>query len=156
MAVAVRLLDMSLRTDFGFSNILFVYSGRRGVHCWVCDENARALTNDARSAIVDYLSAMSGNILCFCSSTIYLIHSSLACFRRWWSWHRGARRRWRRYSQQSLGWDYGAIAPFDEVGLLSVQICRFHLYFFLAQSQCTVLLLLCLMQSRICGTGNRI
>lgn len=51
----------SVAEDFGFRHIFWVYSGRRGVHCWVCDKSARALANDARTAIVEYFSAISGS-----------------------------------------------------------------------------------------------
>jgi len=34
---AVKILDYSLRYEFGFRNYGFVFSGRRGVHCWVLE-----------------------------------------------------------------------------------------------------------------------
>jgi len=34
---------------------MFVFSGGRGVHIWVCDQRARALKDSVRKTIVDYL-----------------------------------------------------------------------------------------------------
>jgi DNA primase small subunit len=54
MTMAVKVMDEGLKEDFGFERIAWFYSGRRGVHAWVCDESARNLTNEARSAVANY------------------------------------------------------------------------------------------------------
>ncbi|GAA6063483.1 hypothetical protein JCM10212_000999 [Sporobolomyces blumeae] len=60
ITVAVKVLDEILRADFGFQHILWVYSGRRGIHAWVSDAAALELTDEQRSAIVRYIDVIKG------------------------------------------------------------------------------------------------
>lgn len=59
METAVQVLDTALREDFGFKRILWIYSGRRGIHAWICDAKARLLNNAQRASIADYLNVKS-------------------------------------------------------------------------------------------------
>lgn len=78
MQMACRVMHDGLKEDFGFQHIAWFYSGRRGIHAWVCDEEARALTNEARSAVANYFEVrvMSGCVyfvLYVCSCCVYCI-----------------------------------------------------------------------------------
>mmetsp|Transcript_9464 Transcript_9464/g.11971 ORF Transcript_9464/g.11971 Transcript_9464/m.11971 type:complete len:594 (-) Transcript_9464:1816-3597(-) len=61
MNVAVQVMDQGLKEDFGFEHIAWFYSGRRGVHCWVCDEGARVLSDAGRSAVANYFEVNLGS-----------------------------------------------------------------------------------------------
>ncbi|KAI5301854.1 hypothetical protein KEM56_001284 [Ascosphaera pollenicola] len=62
VTMAAKVIDTALRQDFGFEHILWVYSGRRGAHAWVCDQSARNLSDDRRRAVVSYLELLkNGN-----------------------------------------------------------------------------------------------
>ncbi|ORY34842.1 hypothetical protein BCR39DRAFT_515096 [Naematelia encephala] len=61
IAAAVKVLDHALRETFGFKHLLWVYSGRRGIHCWISDQHALDLNDDQRKALVTFLEVIKGS-----------------------------------------------------------------------------------------------
>lgn len=70
MGMAMEVMDEGLKNDFGFEHVAWFYSGRRGVHCWVCDDGARKLTNEARSAVATYFEVCTSLCIIF----LMLVH----------------------------------------------------------------------------------
>lgn len=60
IAAAVHVLDESIREQFGYKHLLWVYSGRRGIHLWISDKEAMELTNEQRRALVGNLTVIQG------------------------------------------------------------------------------------------------
>ena len=58
--MAIKVVDVALREDFGFEHIMWVYSGRRGVHAWISDKEARELDDEKRKAITGYFEVLKG------------------------------------------------------------------------------------------------
>jgi DNA primase small subunit len=59
MRLAGEVWNQTLTEDFGFNSILWVFSGRRGIHLWVCDKQARTMNNKIRSSLADNLNLIS-------------------------------------------------------------------------------------------------
>ncbi|KAI0941984.1 hypothetical protein AcW1_009677 [Taiwanofungus camphoratus] len=60
IAAAVRVLDKAIRDQFGYKHLLWVYSGRRGIHLWISDREAMELTDEQRRALVGWLTVIQG------------------------------------------------------------------------------------------------
>lgn len=60
IAAAVKVLHDTLVHQFGFRQLLWVYSGRRGIHLWISDTQAMDLTDDQRRALVSALTVVEG------------------------------------------------------------------------------------------------
>ncbi|KAI1807448.1 prim-pol domain-containing protein [Daldinia bambusicola] len=60
ITMAIKVVDVALREDFGFKHIMWVYSGRRGAHAWVCDKKARTMDDQKRRSIAGYLEVIRG------------------------------------------------------------------------------------------------
>jgi DNA primase small subunit len=77
LKIAMIVLTDILVEDFEFENVLWVFSGRRGIHAWVCDEAAREMTNEMRSAVVSYCNIGVGNEMSGITKLSYPLHPRL-------------------------------------------------------------------------------
>ena len=59
-AASVDLLKRVLELAFGYTQLLVVYSGRRGAHVHVFDEGAMSLSSEGRAAIIGYVNGTTG------------------------------------------------------------------------------------------------
>ena len=77
LKIAMVVLTDILGQDFNFTNLLWVFSGRRGIHAWVCDEAAREMQNDMRQAVVGYCNLGVGNEMSGKMQLSYPLHPRL-------------------------------------------------------------------------------
>ncbi|XP_015184214.1 PREDICTED: DNA primase small subunit-like [Polistes dominula] len=55
VVIACKILNRHLIDFLGYKKILWIFSGRRGIHCWVCDKEARKLYPRGRCAIITFM-----------------------------------------------------------------------------------------------------
>ena len=55
MQDAYKIVDDTLRNEFGFEDIVWIFSGGRGYHAWVLDKIVYDLSEEQRKSIVAYI-----------------------------------------------------------------------------------------------------
>lgn len=58
ISLAMKVINITLEQDFGFKDYIWVFSGRRGAHCWISDKRARILNDLQRRNILDYVNVI--------------------------------------------------------------------------------------------------
>lgn len=61
--VSVKLLNYILKNEFGFKKLNFFFSGNRGLHCWVFDEEAMYLDSLERKSITSYINCVNQKLI---------------------------------------------------------------------------------------------
>lgn len=56
---------------------MWVFSGRRGIHAWICDSVARSLDSSQRGAIAEYFQLIFGGAYFKRKVNLYKIHPSV-------------------------------------------------------------------------------
>lgn len=60
--VSQMVVIETFKKDFGFKKILWMFSGQKGVHAWVCDPRARIMDAAVRKGIISYLTLAKYNL----------------------------------------------------------------------------------------------
>lgn len=63
ITLSIHIINTTLQQDFGFHNMIWIFSGRRGAHCWCNDTRAMQLTDSQRRNILDYLNVIKDRSL---------------------------------------------------------------------------------------------
>ncbi|CAB4256444.1 similar to Saccharomyces cerevisiae YIR008C PRI1 Subunit of DNA primase, which is required for DNA synthesis and double-strand break repair [Maudiozyma barnettii] len=58
ITLAMEVMNITLSEDFGFKDFVWVFSGRRGAHCWISDKRARQMGDLQRRNILDYVNVV--------------------------------------------------------------------------------------------------
>ena len=58
ISLAMKVMEQTLIDDFGYHDFIWVFSGRRGAHCWVSDRRARQLNDIQRRNVLDYVNVV--------------------------------------------------------------------------------------------------
>ncbi|SCW02398.1 LAFE_0F05556g1_1 [Lachancea fermentati] len=58
ISLAMKIINIALSEDFGYEDFIWIFSGRRGAHCWVSDKRARTLSDIQRRNVLDYMNVV--------------------------------------------------------------------------------------------------
>jgi len=76
-----KKLDIIIRNIFGFQHLLYVFSGKKGIHCWVCDTHCLGTLDSRRLEIVEYINYHYPQIAKYIDTNVILMgHNSKVPF----------------------------------------------------------------------------